>query len=102
MICGSPWLSEVTCQLETGHEGSCFSKYRVLYEGDESTGEISWTDKRNLPDRCQYCGQPSAGYTCTVCRSGWPSEHCTCENNGDYCPACLAWVEERAALKEQK
>ena len=49
---------------------------------------------------CQYCGQPALGFCCQECLETWPRKQCTCENNGDYCPACLAWVEERAKLKE--
>lgn len=45
---------------------------------------------------CQYCKGPSfGGYTCEVCFTGWPREECRCENNGDYCEACAAWIEAR-------
>ena len=45
---------------------------------------------------CQYCGQPTVNtYTCQACRDGWPVNDCRCENNGDYCEACQAWIEYR-------
>lgn len=47
-------------------------------------------------NHCQYCRQPSGdSYTCRECFEGWPHEYCRCENNGDYCPACEAFIEYR-------
>jgi hypothetical protein len=46
--------------------------------------------------KCQYCGGPSPNsYTCMECTLGWPRDKCKCENNGDYCDACFAWIEQR-------
>lgn len=48
---------------------------------------------------CQYCGEPSGNsYTCDACSAGWPNSNCRCENNGDYCPACEAWISYRKAV----
>lgn len=51
----------------------------------------------NPDGKCQYCNGPSPGsYTCEICRRDWPHNSCRCENNGDYCDVCLAFIEYRS------
>ena len=46
--------------------------------------------------KCQYCrAETEHGYTCEECKRTWPVDDCTCENNGDYCESCEAWLRKR-------
>jgi len=48
--------------------------------------------------KCQYCKQLTMrGYTCWGCENSIPWRDCCCENNGEYCEACQAWLEQRRA-----
>ena len=73
---------------------------RIARRENELTHECLCQNERviamHVPKKCQYCGGPSErGYTCEACEKGWPYDKCKCENNGDFCESCEAYIEAR-------
>ena len=53
--------------------------------------------------RCQYCGVPTVeSHTCFVCMTGMSGKQCRCENNSDFCDACLDFIEARQEQVERE